>query len=258
MTKVVVLLLLLTTLTTTNMVLALAWRTTIPKVLGVCGGIGSGKSSACQVLVEQLGCWDHLDADRIAHSVYAVGSPAISEIVTAFGTSVLHDADDDDDDDTGGRIQGALNRAVLGSIVFSDPAKMKTLEQIVWPYVKQEIIAAIQKKKEEPLANDDKLPIIILEAAVLIDAGWEDLLDGLWVIKVNPETALHRLVDHRGLTKEDAKMRMQAQQSRRGIGNLEEEVKSGIVTKVIDNDDDLATLTIKLREALNDPSAWSR
>ena len=244
MTRVVVVLLLLSLLTTltTKMALALAW--TIPKVLGVCGGIGSGKSAACKLLVEQLACWDHLDADRMAHSVYAVGSPAISDIAAAFGPSVLRD-------------DGGMNRAVLGGIVFSDPAKMKTLEHIVWPYVKQEIIAAIDKKKEEePLANET-LPIIILEAAVLIDAGWEDLLDGLWVIKVNPETALQRLIEHRGLTKEDAEMRIQAQQSRRGIGNLEEEVNSGIVTKVIDNDGDLDALTIKLREALNDPSAWS-
>ena len=214
-----------------------------PKILGICGGIGSGKSSASRLLVEKLACWQHLEADRMAHAVYAVGSSAVDDIAKEFGPCVLQE-------------NGEIDRVVLGGIVFSDPAKMSALEHIVWPYVRQEIITAIDDKgKETP--PQDMHHIIVLEAAVLIDAGWEDLLDGLWVISVKPETALQRLMEQRGLTKDDAKKRIQAQESRRGIGNLEDEVKNGIVTKVIDNDGDLQELMIKLQAALCDPSAWS-
>lgn len=223
-----------------------AWMTMTtnnPKILGICGGIGSGKSCASRLLVEQLSCWQHLEADRMAHAVYAVGSSAVDDIAKEFGPSVLQE-------------NGEINRVVLGGIVFSDPTKMTALEHIVWPYVRQEIIAAIDNKGKETLPQDMH-HIIVLEAAVLIDAGWEDLLDGLWVISVKPETALQRLMEQRGLTKEEAETRIQAQQSRRGIGNLEDEVKKGIVTKVINNDGDLESLMIKLQAALCDPSAWS-
>jgi len=231
-------------LLTTNS--AFGWmtmRTSSPKILGVCGGIGSGKSSACKILVEHLSCWHYLEADRMAHSVYTVGSPAIDEIVSEFGTALLKE-------------DGEIDRAALGGIVFSDPNKMTILEHIVWPYVKKEILDAKRIKSEERLPPE-KIPIIVLEAAVLIEAGWEDLLDGLWVIKVKPETALQRLMEQRGMTKDDAETRIKSQISRRGIGNLVEEVEKGIVTKVIDNDGDLGALTKKLKEALNDPSAWS-
>ena len=178
-----------------------------------------------------------------SYGLYTVGSPAIDEIVSEFGTALLKE-------------DGEIDRAALGGIVFSDPNKMTILEHIVWPYVKKEILDAIRIKSEERLPPE-KIPIIVLEAAVLIEAGWEDLLDGLWVIKVKPETALQRLMEQRGMTKDDAETRIKSQISRRGISNLVEEVEKGIVTKVIDNDGDLGALTKKLKEALNDPSAWS-
>lgn len=213
------------------------------KILGVCGGIGSGKSQACKTLVEDLGCWAHIEADKLAHQVYNPDNQAFSEIVKVFGSKIL--AQD-----------GLVDRKKLGDIVFSSPASMKKLESIVWPYVKNEI-EKIKKMHEEDLKlPNDKSPILVLEAAVLIDAGWEDLLDGLWAIDVPREITIERLETKRGLSRDEAVKRIDAQKSRRGVGNLEEEVKNGVVSGVISNDNSLNNLKEKLSNALENKNFW--
>jgi len=83
------------------------------RILGVCGAIGSGKSYACSLLVSQLNCTHHIDADALAHGVYAVGSQALKEIQHEFGVEVIHPAD------------GTVNRKALGKIVFRDRSAME-------------------------------------------------------------------------------------------------------------------------------------
>jgi dephospho-CoA kinase len=82
------------------------------KVLGVCGGIGSGKSSACKLLVSSLGCLAHLDADSVAHSVYSPGSQAVRDIAAEFGSIVLQENGEE------------IDRKKLGAIVFADRSEM--------------------------------------------------------------------------------------------------------------------------------------
>ena len=91
---------------------------------------------------------------------------------------------------------------------------------------------------------------------MLLDAGWEDLIDGLWVVTTPKATALDRLVKDRGLTLDDAQSRMDAQESRRGIGNLEQEISMGSVTGCIQNNGNLEDLTRTLAEALENPKLW--
>jgi len=226
------------------------------RVLGVCGGIGSGKSEACRIMVSKLGCAAHIDADQVAHGVYAPGSEALKEIIEAFGPSVTMTEGESEE----------LDRKKLGSIVFSDPSEMARLERIVWPHVKTlvvEKIAEVQRNMTEPSSSSSSRNsenggdgVVIVEAAVMLDAGWEDWLDGVWVVRVAPSTAQQRLVSDRGMTLEDALLRMEAQQSRRGIGNLEKEVQTGVVTAIVDNDGSLEDLTNALETALKDPSSW--
>lgn len=213
------------------------------RVLGITGGIGSGKSACAKMAVEELGCLHHIDADSIAHTVYRPGSQALKEIAEEFGSSLIQD-------------DGQIDRQQLGGIVFTDPAAMSKLEQIVWPHVKTEIKSIIEEKRREEIP-ESKSPIVILEAAVLIDANWQDLLDGLWVIRASPEAALRRIMENRGLTRDEAQKRIDAQQSRRGIANLQEEVDKGLVTAVIDNNGSLEELKGKLQRALKDPSCWA-
>jgi len=219
-----------------------ASTTTTTKVLGVCGGIGSGKSEVCRLLVEELGCTAHLDADSLAHQVYQPNSPAIQEIANEFPADVVV-------------VNGEIDRKALGAIVFSDPSAMSQLEQIVWPHVKDEIRKQINLHREQQQeAEQDS--IVILEAAVLIDAGWMDLLDGLWVVQASQNVAMERLTKYRGLDTDTALQRIEAQQSRRGIGNLQQEVDQGIVSAIIPNDGDIDTLKETLEEALHNPTSW--
>jgi dephospho-CoA kinase len=212
------------------------------RVLGVCGGIGSGKSFVCQTLVNELGCWAHLEADVIAHKVYEPNSQAVQEIVQEFGSHVLTE-------------NGHVDRKQLGEIVFSSPEQMSKLECIVWPYVKNEIRKLVDSYREQ-IVPENKFPVLVLEAAVLIDAGWDDMLDGLWVVRASEDQALERLQTQRGLTAADAKTRIEAQKVRRGIGNLQQEVDAGVVSCVIRNSASADELKAQLAKALKNSSCW--
>lgn len=214
------------------------------RVLGISGGIGSGKSAACKTLVNDLGCWAHLEADTIAHNVYKPNTQAVREIVHEFGSQILTE-------------NGDVDRKQLGAIVFSSPERMSKLERIVWPHVKEEIQKTLNWYQRQTVPPS-KIPILVLEAAVLVDAGWDDLLDGLWVVKAPEDVALSRLQSQRGFTAEDARTRIEAQKVRRGIGNLEQEIDDGIVSCVITNDTTAEELKAQLAKALHDDSCWYR
>lgn len=215
------------------------------KVLGVCGGIGSGKSAACQLLVSDLDCLLHIDSDTIAHTVYDPGNESVNEIRKEFGDDVV-DAN------------GVVNRRKLGEIVFAKESKMRKLERIVWPHVKQKIQDRISTtiSKFESGEMVAKNPIIVVEAAVLLDADWDDFLDGIWVVSVSELVAVKRLQENRNLSAEEALKRIHAQQTRRGIGNLEQEVQKKIVTAVIDNSGSMEDLKQALAEKIDDEGAW--
>ena len=214
------------------------------KVLGICGGIGSGKSAACKTLVSELNCLAHIDSDSIAHTVYEPSSAALDDVVNEFGSDLLSES-------------GEIDRKKLGSIVFANISAMKKLEHIVWPHVKTKIMQKIEIAKSELVSNgSDKIPIIVVEAAVLLDAEWDDFLDGIWAVTVSQNVAIRRLQGNRNLSVEESEKRIKAQSSRRGIGNLQQEVENGIVSAVIPNDGTLEELKACLIMKLTDPNAW--
>jgi dephospho-CoA kinase len=217
--------------------------TSVVKVLGVCGGIGSGKSSACNLLVTQLNCLSHIDSDSIAHSVYEPNSTVIQDVIGEFGMDLLLP-------------NGEIDRKKLGSIVFANNHAMKRLERIVWPHVKAKIHQEIAFVKANRDIADGKVPIIVVEAAVLLDADWNELLDGVWLVVSSHDIAMERLQLIRGLSFDEAKKRILAQATRRGIGNLQQEVDSGVVSAVVKNDGTLQDLKQCLEENLRDPSSW--
>jgi dephospho-CoA kinase len=156
-----------------------------------------------------------------------------------------------------------IDRKKLGSIVFSDREAMKRLENIIWPQTRDRVLQKISKIQMDwkPNANDNRLPVIVVEAAVLVETGWHDkenggFLDGLWVVQVPSETAIQRLVENRGLDRDEAIKRIEAQKQRRGIGNLNDEIRQKVVSAVIDNSNDLDELKKCLADKLQDPSAW--
>jgi len=222
------------------------------KILGVAGGIGAGKSAACQLLVNELGCVAHIDADRVAHAVYGPGSDAVGQISEAFGPDVV-------DPDT-----GAIDRKRLGSKVFASRDEMRKLEHIVWPHTEAEIVRQIETIRSSSPGSDSTggdgkdIPVVIVEAAVLLEAEWYKFMDGVWMVTVPTDVAVERLVESRGCPREEAVQRIEAQTSRRGIGdaNLQREVADKVVTAVVDNSGSLEELKRRLAESLSDPGAW--
>jgi len=162
-------------------------------VIGLTGGIASGKSTAAHCLAS-LGA-RVLDADRLGHRTYEPGGPAYDAVVQAFGAEVV--APD-----------GAIDRAVLGQRVFASPEERQRLCAIVWPEIRKLVQAEL-----ETLVRRSPEAIVVLEAAVLLEAGWEDLVDEVWVVRVSPEIAVVRLVARNGLDPSEARARLAAQLS---------------------------------------------
>jgi dephospho-CoA kinase len=152
---------------------------------------------------------------------------------------------------------GTIDRKKLGSIVFADASAMARLERIVWPHVQAKVEERIQALiRDEASLASCKYPVIVLEGAVLLDAGWENMVDGVWVVTVPRPVAQTRLQQNRGLSVVEADKRIDAQQPRRGIGNLATEVSNNVVTAIIDNGGTEEELTSVLQNKLDDPSAW--
>ena len=107
-------------------------------------------------------------------------------------------------------------------------------------------------------SDDTKIPVVIVEAAVLLDAGWDDILDGIWVVTASKSTAITRLIETRNLSQEEALKRYDAQISRRGIGNLQDEINQGIVSSVIENNGSIEDLKVTLKDALSNPKSWKK
>ena len=165
------------------------------RVLGLTGGIASGKSTAA-VQLKELGVIV-LDADRYGHRVYEPDTPGFHAVVNEFGHDIVGE-------------DGEIDRRILGGKVFGDPEKMDRLTDIVWPEIRRiaaEEIAELRDREPET--------IICLEAAVMIEAGWQDLCDEVWVIATEPETAIKRLRDRNGLNAEQAQARLDSQLTNR-------------------------------------------
>lgn len=153
------------------------------KVIGVTGGVGSGKSVVLSILENDYHAKTIL-ADLVAHDLMEPGAKSYQEIVQTFGTKILSE-------------DGTIDRQKLGNIVFGNEEKLQQLNAITHPNVKEEIRRRIDLIKEQGEAS-----MILLEAALLIESGYEDIYDELWYIYVDKETRYQRLYDGRGYTRE--------------------------------------------------------
>ncbi len=159
--------------------------------IGLTGGIASGKSTVARLL-EALGA-HVIDADRLGHRVYEPGSSGFEKVVNEFGHDVV-DAN------------GEVNRQILGGKVFGDPDQMKRLTDIVWPEIRK---LAAQEIAEYKRKSPDI--VVVLEAAVLIEADWHSLVDEVWVVKTTVKIVLKRLKARNGLSAEQAMARIESQ-----------------------------------------------
>lgn len=193
------------------------------KVIGLTGGIASGKSAVSSIL-RQLGA-EVIDADVVARQVVAPGEPAWQRIIQAFGPEILKD-------------DGNINRPLLGQIIFNDPVKRKILNEITHP----EIIKSIAAEAEKYRAQNKKGQVVVIDAPLLLEVGLHKLVDEVWVIYVSPETQIERLMKRNNFTREQALARINSQMP------LEEKLR--FADRIINNDGSLANTRKQIEQLM--------
>lgn len=189
------------------------------KVIGLTGGIGSGKSTVSQFLKE-LGAVI-IDADKVGHEAFKPDTKAWREVVATFGQQILAPG-------------GEIDRARLGKIVFSDSQSLSRLNQIMHPRMYDMMKAQIEEYRRQGVG------VVVLEAAILIEANWTSLVDEVWVTVVSEAAVLERVKQQRGLDEKQILARIRSQLTN------EERVKHADV--VITNDVDLEDMKAKVKE----------
>ena len=149
-------------------------------VLGITGGIGSGKSEVLSILRERPHTMV-LEADSLAHRLMLPGRPVYDEVVRVFGDQVVGE-------------DGILDRRKMGELVFSDPEKLDRLNHIVHPAVKRYILEDIRRVRDA----GDGTELYCIEAALLIQDGYREICDEIWYIHVPQEIRIARLLSSRG------------------------------------------------------------
>ena len=189
------------------------------KVIGLTGGIGSGKSTISKYLAE-LGAVV-MDADKVGHEVFQPGTEGWNDVVATFGKEVIDDA-------------GEVDRKKLGEIVFNNPEALHKLNKIVHPRAHD-----IAKSRLDGYRQQGG-EVVVFEVILLIEAGWTDLVDEVWVAVADEDTVVKRLEQQRGMSKEEILARIHSQMT------PEEWIKHANV--VIKNNGDIDELKAKVKE----------
>ncbi len=176
--------------------------------IGLTGSIGAGKSTAAQYL-EHRG-YPVIDADRLGHEAYLPNTPCYQQVVNVFGDKVVTE-------------DGAIDRTALGNIVFADLTQLQRLNEIVWPVIKQLAIVRLQQ-----VSDVQGCRVVFFEAAVLVEAEWNNIVDEVWTILADTANVVQRVMVRDNTTKLRLQKRLEAQIS------IDERVRRSNV--VINND----------------------
>lgn len=159
-------------------------------VIGLVGGIGSGKTTVAAAFGRHGG--KVISGDQLGHE--ALGQPDVEAVVRRrWGDGVLHP-------------DGSVNRRRLGARVFAEPAELRELEQLVFPWIERRIREEIAAARADPA-----VAFIVLDAAVMLEAGWNKVCDWLVYIDVPRPQRLQRLRQQRGWSEEEVSARERAQ-----------------------------------------------
>lgn len=183
-------------------------------VLGITGGIATGKSSVVQHFID-LG-FPVVDADIIARHLLDQNEQAYNEVVKVFGSEILQE-------------NGEINRQALGALVFNHPDKLKQLDELMAPFLQKSILAAIKQASQNQ-------KLVIVDVPLMYEKGYDEWMDQVAVVYCTPNQQLKRLMQRNQLTEKEAKQRMDSQ--------LPIEMKKLLAEVVFDNSNDL-TQTIQ-------------
>ena len=162
-------------------------------VIGLTGGIGTGKSEAARHLVA-LGA-ELIDADVVGHEAYRPHAEAWRRVVEAFGEGILGPDKE-------------IDRRSLGAIVFSDPEQLARLNGIMHPLMAGMVQERIDTYREEGAG------VVVVEAALLFEAGWNSLVQEVWVTDSPVDVVVQRLAQRNGMSEDEARRRVSSQMSR--------------------------------------------
>ena len=188
-------------------------------VLGITGGIATGKSSVVQHF-KGLG-FPVVDADIIARHLLDQNMPAYNEVVKVFGSEILQE-------------NGEINRQLLGALVFNHPDKLQQLDELMAPFLKEKIMSAIKKE-----SHNQKL--VIVDVPLMYEKGYDEWMDQVAVVYCTPEQQLNRLMKRNQLTEKEAKQRINSQ--------LPIEMKKLLAEIVFDN-------SANLKQTLEQVDTW--
>ena len=193
-------------------------------VIGLTGGIGTGKSELSHIL-RDLGAVV-IESDKVAHQSYEPGTTAHGLIVKLFGEDVLDGS-------------GFIDRKSLGKIVFADTARRLKLEKIVWPATRELTLALLEKETVRGTR------VVVVEVPKLYESGWDKVADVVWTVEAPQSVVIQRVERRSGMSELDTKARIAAQFTR------QERVDRADI--VIENDatlEDLRNQVSKLWESI--------
>ena len=162
------------------------------RVIGLTGGIGSGKSTVAQFLGE-LGA-AVIDLDRVGHEAIKPGTEAWQGVVNAFGKGILD-------------VNGEIDRSRLAEVVFKDKAALRRLNHIVHPFIDNLVRARLEEYRRQ------NYPVVVLEAAAMLEAGRAGDVDEGWVTVAPEDAVLERLAERYGYSEEESRARIRSQLS---------------------------------------------
>ena len=195
------------------------------RLIGVTGGVGAGKSEVLSYIKKHYKCSVYL-ADEVAHLVKTKGEDCYYELVSMLGEDILQP-------------DGEINKSAMAAKIFADDALLERVNEIVHPQVR----IYIEKRIEEAKTNPD-IEIMFIEAALLIEAGYKELVDELWYIYADVDVRKARLMSSRGYSEEKIRQIMEAQ--------LSEEQFRKECHFVIDNSGTLADSYRQIRKKLKE------
>ena len=189
-------------------------------VIGLTGGIGSGKTTVSGFL-EELGA-EVIDADKVGHVTYLPDMPAWRDLIDTWGEDLLQP-------------NREIDRKKLGAIVFSDPANLEKLNSIVHPRMRD-----IMNDRIEAFRGEGK-QVVVVDAAILIEAKWTSLVDEVWVTDAPEDVVVQRVMARNGWEEEQVRSRMASQ--------MPAEERQSYADVVIDTDATLDEVRERVRAA---------
>lgn len=198
-------------------------------VIGITGGVGAGKTKILEYLQENTDC-KIIIADQVANRVKEPGQPCYDSIVELLGKDILGD-------------DGFIDKLKMAARIFQDKSLLEKVNELVHPAVKDFILQGIEEARKE-----NRLKVIFLEAALLIEAGYLPYLDELWYIYVEKEERIRRLEKGRNYSREKSKQIIDCQLS-------EEEFRKK-ADVVIDNSGAFAHTIIQLEKQCRIRKIW--